>query len=91
MNNTRPGGKTSDKGAPRFNKKKGMIKKKKCRFCVDKIDIDYKNINLLRTFITERGKILPGTITGTCAKHQRLLTTAIKRARMLALIPFAAI
>ncbi|MCB4791702.1 MAG: 30S ribosomal protein S18 [Elusimicrobia bacterium] len=68
-----------------------MIKKKKCRFCVDKSDIDYKNINLLRGFVTERGKILPSTITGTCATHQRLLTTAIKRARMLALIPFAAI
>lgn len=87
----RPGGKYPSKGAPRFNKKKGMIKKKKCRFCVDKSDIDYKNINLLRGFVTERGKILPSTITGTCATHQRLLTTAIKRARMLALIPFAAI
>ena len=91
MNTSRPGSKGPSKGAPRFNKKKGLIKKKKCRFCVDKADIDYKNINLLRAFLTERGKILPASITGNCAKHQRLLTTAIKRARMLALIPFAAI
>lgn len=69
----------------------GPIKKKVCRFCADKIDIDYKNVSLIRSFITERGKILSGRITGTCSKHQRTLNSAIKRARMLALVPFAVI
>jgi small subunit ribosomal protein S18 len=69
-------------------KKGGPIKKKVCRFCADKVEIDYKNISLLRAFITEKGKILSGRITGTCTKHQRELDTAIKRARMLALLPF---
>ena len=55
-----------------------------------KIEIDYKNVSLLRTFVTEGGKILSGNVTGTCAKHQRELCQAIKRARMLALLPFAA-
>jgi small subunit ribosomal protein S18 len=62
-----------------------------CRFCADKIDIDYKNLSLLRNFITERGKILSGRITGTCSKHQRTLVHAIKRARMLAFLPFTVI
>jgi small subunit ribosomal protein S18 len=69
-------------------RKGGPIKKRVCRFCADKLEIDYKNISLLRTFVTEKGKILSGRITGTCAKHQRELDTAIKRARMLALLPF---
>ncbi|MDR1245001.1 MAG: 30S ribosomal protein S18 [Endomicrobium sp.] len=64
------------------------MRKKVCRFCVDKVEIDYKNISLLRAFVTEKGKILSGRITGTCAKHQRELDMAIKRARMLALLPF---
>ncbi|MDR2676493.1 MAG: 30S ribosomal protein S18 [Endomicrobium sp.] len=59
-----------------------------CRFCADKIVADYKNVSLLRTFITENGKIFSGHITGTCASHQRELDTAIKRARMLALLSF---
>jgi small subunit ribosomal protein S18 len=66
------------------------MKKKVCRFCADKIEIDYKNLSLLRTFVTEKGKIFSGRITGTCAKHQRELDTAIKRARMIALLPFTA-
>ena len=66
-------------------------KKKVCSFCVDKIDsIDYKEYNRLRKYITERGKILPRRITGNCAKHQRQLTAAIKRARNIALLPFTA-
>ncbi len=66
-------------------------KKKVCSFCVDKIDyIDYKEYSRLRKYITERGKILPRRITGNCAKHQRQLTTAIKRARNIALLPFTA-
>lgn len=64
-------------------------KKKVCSFCVEKIDvIDYKDPLKLKRFITERGKILPRRISGNCARHQRGLTTAIKRARILALLPF---
>jgi len=67
------------------------MKRKVCRFCADKTEIDYKNVSMLRNFITERGKILSGRITGTCAKHQRSLTAGVKRARMLALLPFSVI
>nr|MBQ4318062.1 30S ribosomal protein S18 [Clostridia bacterium] len=64
-------------------------KKKVCAFCADKIDyIDYKDTNRLRKFISERAKILPRRITGTCAKHQRQLTVAVKRARHVALLPY---
>ena len=64
-------------------------RKKVCIFCADKVDfIDYKDSNKLRKFISERGKILPRRISGTCAKHQRELNTAIKRARNMALLPF---
>ena len=66
-------------------------KKKVCVFCVDKVDnIDYKDTAKLRRYVTERGKIVPRRISGTCAKHQRQLTTAIKRARQIALLPFVA-
>lgn len=66
-------------------------KKKICSFCVDKItDIDYKEVPKLRRYITERGKILPRRISGNCAKHQRQVTLAIKRARNIALLPFTA-
>lgn len=64
-------------------------KRKVCAFCVDKADsIDYKDVAKLRKFVTERGKILPRRISGTCAKHQRQLTDAIKRSRNIALLPF---
>lgn len=64
-------------------------KKKICSFCVDKLDtVDYKQFDKLGRFITERGKILPRRISGNCAKHQRQLTKAIKRARIMALLPF---
>ncbi|AIY83804.1 30S ribosomal protein S18 [Clostridium baratii] len=64
-------------------------KRKVCAFCVDKADsIDYKDVAKLRKYVTERGKILPRRISGTCAKHQRQLTEAIKRARNVALLPF---
>ncbi|MDR1219080.1 MAG: 30S ribosomal protein S18 [Treponema sp.] len=69
---------------------KVFFKKKICRFCNQKLKIDYKDADVLRRFITERGKILPRRITGTCAKHQRALALAIKRARMIALLPFVA-
>ena len=63
--------------------------KKVCNFCVDKIDfIDYKDTSKLRRFTSERAKILPRRVTGTCAKHQRQLTSAIKRARVIALLPY---
>ena len=72
------------------DRKKGrsFYKKKVCRFCTQKLKIDYKEPEALRRFITERGKILPRRITGTCAKHQRKLAVEIKRARVLALLPY---
>ena len=64
--------------------------RKSCRFCADKVDyIDYKDSRMLSSYIPERGKILPRRISGTCAPHQRMLATAIKRARNAALLPFA--
>jgi small subunit ribosomal protein S18 len=73
------------KGGARMRK----AKKKICGFCMDKAEsIDYKDINKLRKYITERGKILPRRISGNCAKHQRQLTEAVKRARNIALLPF---
>lgn len=69
-----------------------MSRRKVCRFCADKIDyIDFKNVNMLRNFITERGKMLSARSTGVCATHQRDLSLAIKRARNIALIPFSVV
>ena len=65
-----------------------FFRKKVCKFCIKKVEVDYKNPDSLRRFITERGKILPRRITGTCAKHQRMLAREIKRSRTLALLPF---
>ncbi|MCK4666456.1 30S ribosomal protein S18 [Candidatus Dependentiae bacterium] len=66
-------------------------KRKNCRFCISKIrEIDFKNLDLYRSYITERGKIIPRRISGNCAYHQRQLTKAIKLARMMALVPFKA-
>jgi small subunit ribosomal protein S18 len=63
--------------------------RKVCAFCVERISyIDYKEVSRLRRFLSERGKILPRRITGTCARHQRPLTTALKRARAIALLPY---
>jgi small subunit ribosomal protein S18 len=60
-----------------------------CRLCADKVkEIDYKNVNLLQKYVTERGKILPSRITGNCAFHQRQVSRSIKRARIMALLPF---
>ena len=67
-----------------------FFKKKICKFCAQKLKIDYKDADTLRRFITERGKILPRRITGTCAKHQRALALAIKQARRIALLPYVA-
>ena len=71
-------------------KSKTFFRKKVCRFCANKAKIDYKDADGLRRFTTERGKILPRRITGTCAKHQRELALAIKRARAICLLPFVA-
>ena len=72
-------------------KKQYFRRKKVCRFCVEKIDdINYKDVKMLHAFISERGKIMPRRISGVCAPHQRRLTDAIKQARNIALLPFAA-
>jgi small subunit ribosomal protein S18 len=87
----RPGGGPGGPGGPKRGKRSFVRKKKVCRFCVDKADfIDYKKAEILAPFIQERGKILPRRMTGTCARHQRWLTVAIKRAQNIALLPFAA-
>jgi len=66
------------------------FRKKVCRFCVKKTEyIDYKDIGLLRSYVTDRGKILSNKVTGNCAKHQRSLSRAVKRARDIGLLPFA--
>jgi small subunit ribosomal protein S18 len=72
-------------------KKQYFRRKKVCRFCVEKIDdINYKDVKLLNAFIAERGRIVPRRISGVCAPHQRRLNDAIKKARNIALLPFAA-
>jgi small subunit ribosomal protein S18 len=72
-------------------KKRSFQRRKVCRFCADKqISIDYKDPRTLRSFVSERGKIVPRRISGNCAKHQREITEAIKRARNIALLPIAA-
>ena len=73
-------------------KKKTLRRKRICRFCADtKMAIDYKSPKILGHFVTERGKIVPRRISGCCARHQRQLTLAIKRARHLALMPYTAL
>ena len=83
-------GRDGEGGRSGGGKGKVYYKKKVCKFCIQKLKIDYKDADTLRRFITERGKILPRRITGTCAKHQRSLAVAIKRARIIALLPFVA-
>ena len=89
------------KGNKRYNRnnnndddsmpRRRRIKKKVCPFCADKnLVIDYKDADKLKRFVSEKGKILPSRVTGLCAKHQREMTTAIKRARCIALLPFIA-
>ena len=92
-----------DRGAPRGPKgagkdagkdgkaprKRGFARRKVCRFCADKnVPIDYKDPQTLKYFITDRGKVIPRRISGNCAKHQRKVAVAIKRSRMIALMPF---
>ena len=79
------------KKARKSAKKKGMFQRRKvCRFCADKnLTMSYKDVKTLRLFITETGKMTPRRISGTCAKHQRPLAQEIKRARQLAMLPYA--
>ena len=84
------GGPGGPGGQRRGGKRQYFRKKKVCRFCVERVDfIDYKKVEMLQPFVQERGKILPRRMTGTCSRHQRWLGEAIKRARNIALLPFA--
>lgn len=86
----RPAGPRPSGPGGRF--RKPMSRRKVCRFCADKIDyIDFKNVNMLRNFISDRGKVLSSRSTGVCASHQRGLIRAIKRARNIALLPFTVV
>ncbi len=80
----------NDKGDSPMKRRTNRRRKKVCVFCADKnhAGIDYKDVNKLKRYVSERGKILPRRITGNCAKHQRALTVAIKRARHIALMPY---
>src|SRR5260370_23130291 len=80
-----------DRGPASDGGRKFFRRKKVCKFCVEKIDdINYKEVRLLQQFVAERGKIVPRRLTGVCTPHQRRLTAALKRARNIALLPFAA-
>ncbi len=73
----------------KFDSKEKFFRKKSCRFCLDKTEVmDYKDILKLKRFITEKGKIMPNRLTGNCAKHQRKVAVAVKRARYVALLPY---
>lgn len=93
-----PGGRREKSNRDSYEKGEGKggmrmrrVKKKVCAFCVDKVtDIDYKEVSKIRKYLSERGKILPRRISGNCAKHQRQLTIAIKRARHIVLLPYTA-
>src|ERR1051325_7813609 len=79
-----------DKKGGKDARKRGFARRKVCRFCADKnVPIDYKDPQTLKYFITDRGKIIPRRISGNCARHQRKVSTAVKRARMIALMPFS--
>jgi len=79
----------NNKNRKPHGKKKTFVRKKVCRFCSDdNLVIDYKETRTLKNFVTERGKIIPRRIYGNCAKHQRQMTEAIKRARQIALLPY---
>ena len=83
-------GERGERGARPFGKKRFESRRKVCKFCAEHIDhLDYKNIQLVKTFTMESGKILSRRITGTCAKHQRQVTQAVKRDRNLAFLPYS--
>ncbi len=74
-----------------LKRRRSFRRQKVCKYCVDKIEmVDFKDVKRLRGFVTDRGKIIPRRISGNCAIHQRQLTRAIKRARSIAMLPFAA-
>ena len=76
-------------GGPGGARKRGFTRRKVCRFCADKtLQIDYKDPQLLKYFITDRGKIIPRRISGNCAKHQRKVALSVRRSRMIALMPY---
>jgi small subunit ribosomal protein S18 len=80
-----------DRGGEEGGRGRGFGRRKVCRFCADKtLKVDYKDQQALKYFLTERGKIIPRRISGNCAKHQREVATAVKRARMLAILPYTA-
>ena len=86
---SRKAGAKFEKKNSRVRKKKIMIRRRFCRFCADEnLEINYKDIKTLKHFITERGKIIPKRITGTCAKHQRKIAREIKKARVIAILPY---
>ncbi len=89
---SRHGERSARAGAAQSGPKKQYFRRRKvCKFCDEKIDtIDYKDVKVIGQFVSERGKILPRRLTGTCSPHQRLLAVAIKRARNIAFLPFAA-
>ena len=69
-----------------------VFTKKPCRFCAEKVEfVDYKDLDRIGRYVTDRGKIIPSRLTGTCARHQRILTRAIKRARFMALLPYVSV
>ena len=85
----RPSRERSDDDNKGGQRRRPMFRRKVCRFCADKsLRIDYKDLRTISSFVSERGKMTPSRITGNCAHHQRLLTTAVKRARSIALLPF---
>lgn len=89
----RPSGRSAGRrGGPHSGPRRQYYRRRKvCKFCDEKIDvINYKDLKLIGQFVSERGKILPRRLTGTCSSHQHTLTTAIKRARNIAFLPFAA-
>jgi len=78
-----------DRGGGEEGGRRGFGRRKVCRFCADKaLKVDYKDQSQMKYFLTERGKIIPRRISGNCAKHQREVATAIKRGRMLAILPY---
>jgi small subunit ribosomal protein S18 len=83
------GGERGDRGGEEMGGRRGFGRRKVCRFCADKnLKVDYKDQGQLKYFLTERGKIIPRRISGNCARHQREVATAIKRARVLAILPY---
>jgi len=82
-------GERGDRGGEEMGGRRGFGRRKVCRFCADKaLKVDYKDQNQMKYFLTERGKIIPRRISGNCAKHQREVATAVKRGRMLAILPY---